>query len=119
MAYYYSNNNYYPQQPYQQPQIQNGGIVRVATEEDARKYPVAPGYSVTFIDENATHCYTKTAGFSQFEAPKFEKYRLIKEIEPKSEHLSEDDKNIPEYATKADLDALRAEFNAFKEKSNE
>lgn len=121
MAYYYPQNYQQPYQSFQQQpmQIQNGGIVRVATEDDARKYPVAPGYSVTFISEDGTHCYTKTAGFSQFEAPKFEKYRLIKEIEPKSELLDEGDKNIPEYATKADLDALRAEFNAFKEKSNE
>lgn len=116
MAYYYPQNPY-PQNYYQQP-IQNGGIVRVASEDDARKYPVAPGYSVTFIDESGTHCYTKTASFSQFEAPRFEKYRLIKEEEPKSELLKGDNEQIPEYATKAEFEALRGEFEALRSELN-
>lgn len=69
------------QQPLQQPvqpQIQNGGFVSVRSEEEARNYPVAPGTSVTFKDENAPFCYTKTKGFSQLEEPFFEKYKLVK-----------------------------------------
>lgn len=60
-------------------QIQNGGFVSVASEDDARKYPVAPGNSVTFKNENAPYVYTKTMGFSQLDRPLFEKYRLVKE----------------------------------------
>lgn len=109
MAYFYPQNY---QQNYQ-PQIQSGGIIRVTNEEEARKYPVAPGFSVTFIDENGSNLYTKTAGFSQFEAPRFEKYRLIKQNEAVSEPGKE---KTPEYATKAEIEALRAEFEAIKEK---
>ena len=63
----------------QQQQIQNGGFVVVRSEEEARSYPVAPGHSVTFKNENEQYMYTKTMGFSQLDQPIFEKYRLIKE----------------------------------------
>ena len=59
--------SYYPQmyQPYNQygqfqnqPQLQNqsniqsGNLISVHNEEEAKMYPVAPGNSVTFKDEN-------------------------------------------------------------------
>jgi hypothetical protein len=62
-----------------QYQIQNGGFICVSSEEDARRYPVAPGNSVTFKNENAPYVYTKTMGFSQLDRPLFEKFRLVKE----------------------------------------
>lgn len=121
MAYPYYPNNYgynayqQPQLPQPiQPQIQNGGFVRVANEEEARKYPVAAGYSVTFIDENAEHCYTKTAGFSQLEQPVFVKYRLIREETPKLSVSDNADINTQSYPTKAEFDTLRHEFEQFK-----
>lgn len=112
------------QQPVQQmPQMQQaqypmmqGGFVRVPNENEARMYPVAPGMSVTFIDENQPYCYTKTMDRSQLDRPKFEKYRLVKEedthvtaqnaSEPASavQHV-----NLDGYATKADLDAFKGE----------
>ena len=82
--------NYYPQYqqvyPQAQPvqQIQNGGLVSVRNEMEARNYPIAPGNSVTFKDETAPYVYTKTMGFSQLDRPIFDKYRLIKE-EPTEE----------------------------------
>jgi len=96
MAYYFPTgyNPYYPQmqmpqapQMQQAPQMgqqmpqqqQNGGIVRVKNEAEAREYPIAPGYSMTFIDDSANYCYTKSLGYSQFDKPRFEKYRLVKE----------------------------------------
>ena len=94
MAYYFPTgyNPYYPQMPQMQqqmqqtpqmgqqmPQQQNGGIVRVKNEAEAREYPIAPGYSMTFIDDSANYCYTKSLGYSQFDKPRFEKYRLVKE----------------------------------------
>lgn len=91
-------------------------FIRVMNEDEARNYPVAPGYSITFIDESGTHCYTKTAGFSQFEPPRFEKYRLIKESEPIQSVSAESDKEIPQYALKADLDKLTADFKKLKKK---
>ena len=61
-------------------QNQNSGmIISISDESTARSYPVAPGNSVIFKDENAPYIYTKTMGFSQFDKPVFEKYRLVKE----------------------------------------
>ena len=107
MAYYYQN------------QPQNGGFVRVMSEDEARNYPVAPGYSVTFINDSATYCYTKTAGFSQFDRPVFKKYRLIAENEPNTTFPDEGNKDTlptPEYALKSDFDKLKAEFKKLKTK---
>lgn len=80
---YYGPNPYTVPQPVpQMPQTQapqQRGFVRVQSEQEARTYPVAPGNSVTFIDENAPYCYTKTMDISQLDRPKFERYRLVKE----------------------------------------
>lgn len=123
MAY----NNYFPQyQPqmmgygqyptmnYQQQQatIQNSGFVSVPSEVVARNYPVAPGNSVTFIDENAPYCYTKTMGFSQLDRPKFEKFKLVKEEEPLQP--PEVDEVKQEYALKSELNDLSAEIEIIK-----
>ena len=110
------------QQPIQQ-QIQNGGFVSVHNENEARNYPIAPGNSVTFKDENAPYVYTKTQGFSQLDRPVFEKYRLVKEEEyqpqqvvqnaPASAEKTEQASNI-DYALKSDLKALWDEIEALK-----
>lgn len=92
------------QQP--QTQIQNGGFVRVKSEQDVIDYPLAPGYTMTFIDEGATHCYTKTMGFNQFERPKIDKYRLVRE------EVAEDAEKAREQAQTVNLDGYvrKAEF---------
>ena len=110
------------QQPIQQ-QIQNGGFVSVHNENEARNYPIAPGNSVTFKDENAPYVYTKTQGFSQLDRPVFEKYRLVNEEEyqpqqvaqnvPTSAEKTEQANNI-DYALKSDLRALWDEIEALK-----
>lgn len=112
------------QQPLQQnQQIQNGGFVSVHNENEARNYPIAPGNSVTFKDENAPYVYTKTQGFSQLDRPVFEKYRLVKEEEyqpqqvvqntPTSAEKTEQTNNI-DYALKSDLRALWDEIEELK-----
>ena len=78
-----------PLQTQNQFQIQNGGFISVPSEEDARKYPVAPGNSVTFKNENAPYVYTKTMGFSQLDRPLFEKFRLVKEEDTVTEKEEE------------------------------
>jgi hypothetical protein len=110
MAYnypYYQQPSYqqpnYQQPSYQQPQqIQNGGLVSVRNEAEARNYPIAIGTSLTFKDENAPFVYAKTMGFSQLEPPKFEKYRLVKE---EAEESMTDNQ-------KGDFEALRGEIDA-------
>lgn len=109
----------------QQPQIQNGGFIQVHDENEARNYPIAPGNSVTFKDENAPYVYTKTMGFSQLDRPIFEKYRLVKEEDmqavqnqPMSAANSQQTNNI-EYALKTDLTALQAEIDVLKQRIEE
>lgn len=106
-----------------QQQIQNGGFVSVHNENEARNYPIAPGNSVTFKDENAPYVYTKTQGFSQLDRPVFEKYRLVKEEDyqpqqiaqnaPTSAEKTEQASNI-DYALKSDLRALWDEIEELK-----
>lgn len=63
-----------------QPVIQKSSdLISVRNMEEAQNYPVAIGNSVTFKDENEPYLYIKTMGFSQFDKPKFEKIRLVKE----------------------------------------
>lgn len=102
---------YYPQPQMQQqapqPQqsqapVQQSGFVRVQSENDARMYPVAPGNSVTFIDDNAPYCYVKTMDFSQLDRPKFEKYRLVKEEEAQQVQAAQ----VNNYATKTEIEEI-------------
>ena len=81
--YYQQPVQMMPQQAAQSQTMQNG-FVRVRSENEARMYPVAPGCSVTFIDESAPYCYSKTVNASQLDRPIFEKYRLVKEDDSQS-----------------------------------
>lgn len=67
------------QQPVQQPEIRQNGFIRVKDEAEVDAYPIAPGNSVTFIHETQPFVYVKTLGFSQFDHPIKERYRLVKE----------------------------------------
>ena len=101
----------YGQYQQQQNIIQNGGFVRVPNESAARNYPIAPGNSITFIDENAPYCYTMTMGFSQFDRPKFEKFRLVKEEEqPAQTPQSNAEPAKIDYALKSELETLKQSF---------
>ena len=94
------------QQPVQQ-QIRSGGIVSVSSEDEARRYPVAPGYTVTMRDENSPYIYEKTMGFSQLEQPIFRKARIIfEDDEPKQK--KEEPQPEPVYAELSQLEALRS-----------
>ena len=123
---------YYPQ--YQQPQqmqqatqIQaqypatQGGFVRVRSENEARMYPVAPGNSVTFIDETGPYCYCKTVNMGQLDRPIFEKYRLVKE-EDATQPVEAQEKpdnapaiDLSKYAKKQDIEAFRGDIEAMKQ----
>lgn len=125
-------NNYYPYNPYTQPyqvansqmqqpiqqqtqpqQMHNGGYVSVRSEDEARMYPVAPGNSVTFINELAPFIYKKTMGFSQFDKPIFEVFEVIPKKPPTSEDTDKTIKDIT-YAEKSDIEALQATIEALK-----
>ena len=95
--------NYYPQQMPQQ--ARSNDFIMVPNEETARNYPVAPGNSVNFKDENASYIYTKTMGFSQFDQPIFKKYKLIEE----------ETRNLPEKAVEIN-EAINVSINDLKSK---
>ena len=109
-------------QQMQQPAIQQSGFVLVPSEQEARNYPVAPGNSVTFKDENAPYCYVKTMGFNQLNRPTFERYRLVKEDSPvtaQNAPTSADsvgESKDTSYALKSDMTAIWSEIDAIKEK---
>lgn len=118
---YFQNGNNQPiVQP--QPQIQNGGFVSVRNETEARNYPVALGNSVTFKDETAPYIYTKTMGFSQLDAPKFDKYKLVKETPAEQPKLLQDevfdDKAILDTVEglKGEIEAIWGEIEGLKKK---
>ena len=108
---------FYPQNFQQVPpqqnvqQIQNGGFIPVPSEDVARNYPVAPGNSVTFKNENAPYVYTKTMGFSQLDRPIFEKYKLVRE-----EDAVPQEENIKTCNCSTDLENLKIQLNNEVEK---
>ena len=90
--------------PYFQPQMRQTGFVRVRSRAEADAYPIAPGSSVTFVDETAPLVYVKTLGPSQFDRPTMETYRL--------ERVPDEPVRPPEtpaepYALKSDVIALQ------------
>lgn len=126
----YQQNGIQPsfQQSQQAQQIQNGGFVSVHNENEARNYPIAPGNSVTFKDENAPYVYTKTQGFSQLDRPVFEKYRLVKEEDYQQQQTAQNSPvssentqqiNNSDYAKKDEITALWSEIEALKSKLSE
>lgn len=118
--YSYTSPQYYPQisqmqnmyTPQQQPvqqQIRSGGIVSVASEDEARRYPVAPGYTVTMRDETGPYLYEKTMGYSQLDQPIFRKARIVFEDDAQSQQEKQEEPSEPKvaYAELKQLEALR------------
>lgn len=109
-SYYPQAQNLYsaPQQPVQQ-QIRSGGIVSVANEAEARRYPVAPGYTVTMRDENEPYLYEKTMGYSQLDQPIFRKARIVFEDDVQTTQDKQEEPSEPKvvYAELKQLEALR------------
>ena len=121
MAYPYYGFNPYQQMQYMQPQT---SFIRVQSETQAREWNVAPGNSVTFVDDNAPYCYTKSMGMSQFDAPVFKRFRLVEEpsqsVQVTPQSPSEPlEVNLPEYNTKAEFTALETLVNDIQNKIKE
>lgn len=116
---------YYPQPPTGYPQqnnqmsgmgqgvTQQNNFIPVPSEEVARNYPVAPGNSVSFKNENAPYIYVKTMGYSQLDTPTFEKFRLVREdaseaAQPKKEI------DLSGYVQKSEFDALKRQVEELR-----
>ena len=93
-------------------QIQQSGFIPVPSEEVARNYPVAPGNSVSFKNENAPYVYVKTMGYSPLDMPTFEKFRLVKE--DSVPEVRDDSIDMSNYTLKSDFDDLKSQFEEFK-----
>ena len=118
------------QQPVQQYPMTQGGFVRIRNESEAKLYPVAPGNSVAFIDENAPYVYTKTVNMGQLDRPIFEKYRLVKEednpasqqpVEQPQKPVESPQIDVSQFVTKdvlndfrADLDSIKGDMETFR-----
>lgn len=89
-----------------QQQIQNGGFMVVPSEDIARTYPVAPGNCVTFKIEGKPIVMEKSMGFSQLEAPRIDRYRLVRE-----EDIQEPLEPVREADYSQDLDELKQSFS--------
>lgn len=126
MPYPYTMSPYYQQILQANPQIAqshapNGSIVPVPNEIIARNYPLAPGTSGTFINENEPYCYTKTMGLGQFDRPVFKRYRLVEEPDaPQGEQSApttpatvENSAAVSEKIN-ADIEALRKLYDDLK-----
>lgn len=107
-----NNGMYYP--------VYQNAFISVRNEMEARNYPVAYGNSVTFKDENAPYIYTKTM-ISQLEAPRFDKYRLVKEEAnpPQTGAQSNQTMNLSSEEFKGEFEAIWKEIKALKEKVGE
>lgn len=109
------------QQPVQspQPEIRQNGFIRVKDESEVDAYPIAPGNSVTFIHETEPFVFVKTLGFSQFDHPVKEKYRLVRET-PESANkavfdpVKESASTEVEYAKAADVAKLQRDVEALR-----
>lgn len=113
----YQQNQQNFQQNYQQnqQQIQNGGFMVVPSEDMARTYPVAPGNCVTFKIEGKPIVMEKSMGFSQLEAPRIDRYRLVREEDVPNEQ------NMPQNEPKTSgmehesIDELKGQIKALNE----
>lgn len=125
MGFYNPYGYYQPQQQQTQSQmqIQNGGFVVVHSEQEAYNYPVALGNCITFKIEGQPIVLEKSMGFSQLEAPKLKRYRLVEEEvqneAPKStetETFDAKDINTTIDNLKAEIKAIYGEIEGIKDK---
>lgn len=129
-------NNYYPMsyQPiYQQaayqpqqtmpvqnqvqiPQTSQGGVNWVQGEAGARSWLTAPNTTALLMDSETDRFYLKSTDASGMPLPlRVFEYREITSNAPKSD-LMREPSPAPEYATKRELEAFKAEIRGFMEK---
>ena len=110
MAYYNYPGVNYPQMSYNAQQYQQGqqcGVIWVQGEAGAKSYLVAPNNTVALWDSEEKVIYLKSADGSGMPSMKVLDYKIRGE---------EEQKPAPEYATKADLDALAEKVAALTKK---
>ena len=105
----------YPQmyaQSYQQPQMaQNqGGIIWIQGENAAKSYLVAPNSTVVLFDSESQTIYLKSADSTGLPSMRILDYT----IRDQKAHNGVFSKPVEDFATKQEMDALRAELEQIK-----
>lgn len=101
------------QQPIQQPvtpvpQLSNQTMM-IATEEEVMKYPIAPGNTIPFKIDGKPLIIEKSMGMSQFDSPRYERYKLVKEGQnDNTEPINDKTEDKSEYILKAEYEENRA-----------
>lgn len=104
----------YSYQPQPQPQqAQNNSIIWVSGEAGAKAYLVAPNTTVQLWDSESQSIYLKSADASGMPSMKILDY-TIRDQAPVPSPMS--NAETPEYATKADVLALRREIGNIRTK---
>lgn len=100
----------YPQmysQPYQPPQNQgNNAMIWVQGESGAKSYLTAPNTTVVLFDSESQTIYLKSADATGLPSMRILDY-TIRDQKPQNGVF---DKPVESYATKSEIDALRAEI---------
>lgn len=100
----------------QQPAQQNNGIIWIQGEAAAKSYLVAPNNSVVLFDSERQTIYLKSADASGMPSMKVLDY-TIRDTTPVNAPVSASSPapiNSPDYATKAEMEALAARIDALK-----
>lgn len=116
----YMPYQYYPMQAQQTPiqqtqQAQNVGFILIPTEEDAYRYPVALGKSMTFKVENEPIVIEKSMSFSQLENPRIERYRLVREEVVEEPIEADEEEQTIDDEVREELQAIRRDIEGIKQ----
>ena len=108
-----------PMQPVQQPIQSNGGLIWVDNEEKAKNYLVAPNNVIPMFDKSSSAMYIKSADGAGM--PTFKKYKLIDvdEETPKNAPKTHECTCGDKYATKEQINDLRAKLDDLTAKYEE
>ena len=116
---FYNPYGYYPSQTQQvqqttqpQMQIQNGGFVVVRSEQEVYNYPISLGSCITFKIEGQPIVMEKIMGFSQLEAPRIKRYRLVEEEVQNEPQKSTETETFDAKDINTTIDNLKAEIKA-------
>lgn len=103
----------YQQTPYQPQMAQNqsnGGIIWIQGESAAKSYLVAPNTTVVLFDSESQTIYLKSADATGLPSMRVLDYS----IRDQGTHRGAFGAQVDNYATKQDIEALRAELDAMK-----
>ena len=111
-------NPYMQYQPVQQTQQQpQGSIIWVSGEAGAKSFLVAPNTSVVLFDSEGETVYIKSADASGMPSMKILDYTIRENVKNAPVSVSQPTPSqLPDYATKADLNAVYAKIKGIEER---